>query len=195
MGRSEQSTPLRAWPTKPTPTTAAMAAAGLAAWHGAVVLTASGVGIGDVPVTMGALRTGHPLSGLTGAVPASTATTLVGFAVLAVGMFAVVVACAFGWGSWRARHRHGLGFAGRGQVREGRGAGRARASAAQTRPGLSPAQRKPAALHEIGLHLGVATNGAEVVLSLEDHLVVVATTGAGKTRDVMGSAAVAAPGA
>jgi type IV secretory pathway TraG/TraD family ATPase VirD4 len=74
------------------------------------------------------------------------------------------------------------------------GVARARASAAQTRPGLTASQRKHAPVEQIGLPLGTSTSGEPVVLPLEDHAVVVATTGAGKSRVVMIPAALSAPG-
>lgn len=195
MGRSDQPTPFLSWRTKANLTMAVLALVAVAAWHVTVVLTATGVGLSDVSTTVGALRTGHPLSGLAGAVPASTQTTLIVYGVLLLAAFAVFVGWAFAWGSWRRRRNSGKGFADRGQIRDGMGADRARASAAQTRPGLSDKQRRRAAITDVGLPLGTAANGAQVVLPLEDHLIVVATTGAGKTRDVMGAAAVDAPGA
>jgi len=195
MGRSDQPTPFLSWRTKANLTMAALAAVAVAAWHVTVVLTATGVGLSDVSTTVGALRTGHPLSGLAGDVPASTQTTLIVYGVLLLAAFAVFVGWAFAWGSWRRRRNSGKGFAGRGHVREGMGADRARASAAQTRPGLSDRERKRAPITEVGMPLGVSTTGEQVVVPLEDHVVVVASTGAGKTRDVMGAAAVDAPGA
>ena len=195
MGRTDHTAPMLSWRTRANLTLAALAVVVAGAWHLAVVLTATGVGIGDLGMTARALRAGHPLAGLAPAHAASTTVTLVVYGVLLVAAFALFVGWAFAWGSWRRRRATGKGFADRGQIRDGMGADRARASAAQTRPGLSEKQRRRAAITEVGLPLGTAANGAEVVLPLEDHLIVVATTGAGKTRDVMGAAAVDAPGA
>lgn len=194
MGREDQYAPLLSWRTRANITMCLLAVGALLTWHAAVAVTADGLSLGEPARTLRALLRGHPLSGLTGARPASTTTTLAVFAGLMLLLFAAFVAWAFAWGSLRARRRRGKGFADNAAVREGLGVEHARASAAQTRPGLTDAQRKRAPLTEIALPLGTTTSGEPVVLPLEDHAVVVATTGAGKSRDVMIPAALDAPG-
>ena len=194
MGRQDQYAPLLSWRTRATVTLCLLAGSGVLAWHAAVVLTATGVGLGDLAVTLRALLHGHPLSGLAAAHPAGPTLTLTVWGGLLLVLVGAFLGWAFAWGSWRARRRRGRGFAGRAQVRAGMGVARARASAAQTRPGLTASQRKHAPVEQIGLPLGVSTSGEPVVLPLEDHAVVVATTGAGKSRDVMIPAALSAPG-
>ena len=199
-GRQDEAAPLLDWRTRANITLAFLALGALGAWHVAVFLTADGVGLTDLGMTVRALVHGHPLSGLggptgPGVAPASTGTTLIVWVVLLVLLFAAFVAWAFAWAGVRARRRGGRGFADAAQVREGLGLARARDSAAQTRPGLSETDRHKAPIHQIGLQLGESTSGEPVVLPLEDHVVVVATTGAGKSRDVMIPAALSAPGA
>ena len=193
-GRTDHTQPLITARTRANLAITVLVAGAAATWHLAVVLTATGVGLTNPAITLRALVHGAPLSGLDGATPASTTTTLTVYGLLLLALFVVVLGVTISWVRWRQAHA-GKGFADRDQVREGMGADRARASAAQTRPGLSTAQRRRAAITEVGLPLGRSSNGQDVVVALEDHVVVVAPTGSGKTRDIMGAAAVDAPGA
>ena len=196
MGRVDQETPLLSWRARANLTMIVLAVMVAGAWHLSIVATATGVGIGDVGATVAAIKTGHPLAGVPAPAQAgSTTATLIVFGLLLAAAFGLVLGWAFLMGSLRRRRLGGRGFADRGEVRDGMGEARARASASQTRPGLSEKARRKADITQIGLPLGKAANGADVVLPLEDHLIVVATTGAGKTRDVMGPAALDAPGA
>ena len=194
LGRTDQSVPLLGWKVRANITMCLLVVGALGAWHVAVAMTAEGVGLGEPGRTLRALLRGRPLSGLTGAQPASLPATLAVFVGFVLLLFALFVAWAFFWGSRRARRRTGKGFADDAAVREGLGVEHARASATQTRPGLTDAQRKRAPVNAIGLQLGTTTSREPVVLPLEDHAVVVATTGAGKSRDVMIPAALDAPG-
>ena len=76
MGRQDQYAPLLSWRTRATVTLCLLAGSGVLAWHAAVVLTATGVGLGDLAVTLRALLHGHPLSGLAAAHPAGPTLTL-----------------------------------------------------------------------------------------------------------------------
>ncbi|GAA2027409.1 type IV secretory system conjugative DNA transfer family protein [Pseudokineococcus marinus] len=192
LGRTDQTTSVLSWRARANLTLALLVAAVAGGWHLAVAWTASGVATPDVAVTLRALLSGHPLD-VPGA--ASTTTTLAVFGALAVAAFGLFVLWAFTWAAWRAKHRRTKGFAGDAAVREGLGEARARAGAAQTRPGMTDAQRKKAPVSEVGLPMGATTGGQPVVLALEDHVGVVAPTGAGKSRDVMIPAALDAPGA
>jgi type IV secretory pathway TraG/TraD family ATPase VirD4 len=195
MGREDHSAPLMNWRTRANITMALLVAGAILTWHLAVFLTADGIGVTDVARTLRALLHGHPLAGLTGADPASQAVTLSVYAGLLVVLFGAFVAWAFAWGSWRAKRRRGKGLADDGQIRAGIGVERARAAAAQSRSGLTDAQRKNAPITQIGLQLGASTTGEPVVLPLEDHAIIVALTGAGKSRDLMIPASSDAPGA
>lgn len=193
LGRQDESAPLLSWRARTTATMWALGLLALLAWHVAVALTSSTVGLTQVNVTSRALLRGQPLSGLGGPAP-STGATLAVFAGLLVAALAAVIGASAWWVSRRARGRRGRGFAGAHEVRDRLGVAKARASAGQTRPGLLPEDVKRAKVHQIGLPLGHVGREA-VVLPLEDHLVVVAPTGAGKSRDVMIPAACSAPGA
>ncbi len=195
LGRQDQGAPLVSWRVRANITMCLLTGSALLAWHAAVFLTADGVGLTDLKVTLRALVRGRPLGGLAGAHPASPAVTLTVWAVLLVVLFAGFIAWAFTFGAWRARRRRGKGFADNSQIRAGLGVARARASAAQTRPGLTAAERKRVPVEQVGLPLGTSTTGEPVVLSLEDHAVVIAPTGAGKSVEVMIPAALTAPGA
>lgn len=192
FGRQDDSSQMMSWRTRANITLVLLVAGVLGGWHLAVAATASGVGIRDLRVTVRALLTGHPLDVPGAGSPIATVAVFAGLAVVVFGAFVV---WAFTWGAWRARRRRGKGFAEDADVREGIGLARARASAAQTRPSLSERERKHAPVTDIGMQLGTTTTGEPVVLPLEDHVVVVATTGAGKSRDVMIPAALDAPGA
>jgi type IV secretion system protein VirD4 len=200
-GREDHAAPLLNWRTRANITLALLGLCAVLSWHVAVALTTHGVDLGDFGVSVRALVHGHPLSGLAdsgapGARAPSVPIVLTVWVLLLLAVFAAFVAWAFTAGTWRARRRRGLGFAGDREVREGIGEARARASAAQTRASLSESDRRRAGVDEIGLRLGHTANGGEpVVLSLEDHVIVVAATGAGKSRDVMIPAALDAPGA
>jgi type IV secretion system protein VirD4 len=200
-GREDHAAPLLGWRTRANITMGALALGAVLTWHLAVVLTADGVGLGDLGVTLRALVHGHPLSGLAGsglphADPASPIVTAIVWVILLLTLFGLFVAWAFTWAGFRARRRGGRGFADAGQVREGLGLQRARDSARQTRPSLTDSERQHAEIEQIGLSLGVSASGHEpVVLPLEDHVVIVAATGAGKSRDLMIPAALSAPGA
>jgi len=195
LGRQDQGAPLVSWRVRANITMCLLAGSALLAWHAAVFLTADGVGLTDPRTTARALLHGHPLTGLAGAHPASPAVTLTVWAVLLGVLFAGFLAWAFTFGAWRARRRRGKGFADNSQIRDGLGLAHARASATQTRPGLSAAERKRVPVEQVGLPLGTSTTGEPVVLSLEDHAVVIAPTGAGKSVEVMIPAALSAPGA
>jgi len=195
LGRQDQGAPLVSWRVRANITMCLLAGSALLAWHAAVFLTADGVGLTDLKVTLRALIRGRPLAGLAGAHPASATLTLAVWGVLLVVLFAGFIAWAFTFGAWRARRRRGKGFADNSQIRDGLGLAHARASAAQTRPGLSAAERKRVPVEQVGLPLGTSTTGEPVVLPLEDHAVVIAPTGAGKSVEVMIPAALTAPGA
>jgi len=195
LGRQDQGAPLVSWRVRANITMCLLAGSALLAWHAAVFLTADGVGLADLRTTARALLHGHPLTGLAGAHPASPAVTLTVWAVLLGVLFAGFLAWAFTFGAWRARRRRGKGFADNSQIRDGLGLAHARASAAQTRPGLTAAERKRVPIEQVGLPLGTSTTGEPVVLSLEDHAVVIAPTGAGKSVEVRIPAALTAPGA
>jgi len=195
LGRQDQGAPLVSWRVRANITMGLLAGSALLAWHAAVFLTADGVGLTDLKVTLRALVRGRPLAALAGAHPASATLTLAVWGVLLVVLFAGFIASAFTFGAWRARRRRGKGFADNRTVRDGLGVARARASAAQTRPGLTARQRKRIPVEQVGLPLGTSTTGEPVVLSLEDHAVVIAPTGAGKSVEVMIPAALSAPGA
>ena len=204
LGRTDAAMPLISWRTRANLTIAALAVAAFACWHLAVFATADGLGIVEVGRTLRALTHGHPLSGLGQAYtgvpaapihPGGTAATVTVFVVELVAMFGLFVAWAFTIGARRARRRRAPGLACDPVIRAGMGADRARDSAAQTRPGLTPAVRRKAPIAAVGLPLGTSTSGEPVVLPLEDHVMIVAPTGAGKTRDLMISAALTAPGA
>ncbi len=195
LGRQDQGAPLVSWRVRANITMGLLAGSALLAWHAAVFLTADGVGLTDLRTTARALLHGRPLAGLAGAHPASATRTLAVWGVLLVVLFAGFIAWAFTFGAWRARRRRGKGFADNSQIRDGLGLAHARASAAQTRPGLSAAERKRVPIERVGLPLGTSTTGEPVVLSLEDHAVVIAPTGAGKSVEVMIPAALTAPGA
>jgi len=195
LGRQDQGAPLVSWRVRANITMCLLAGCALLAWHAAVFLTADGVGLTDLRTTARALLHGRPLAGLAGAHPASTTLTLAVWGVLLVVLFAGFIAWAFTFGAWRARHRRGKGFADNSQIRDGLGVAHARASAAQTRPGLTAAERKRVPVEQVGLPLGTSTTGEPVVLPLEDHAVVIAPTGAGKSVEVMIPAALTAPGA
>jgi len=196
LGRQDQGAPLVSWRVRANITMFLLAGSALLAWHAAVFLTADGVGLTDLRTTARALLHGRPLAGLAGAHPASTAVTLTVWGVLLVVLFAGFIAWAFTFGAWRARRRRrGKGFADNSQIRDGLGLAHARASAAQTRPGLTAAERKRVPIEQVGLPLGTSTTGEPVVLPLEDHAVVIAPTGAGKSVEVMIPAALTAPGA
>lgn len=194
MGREDQYEPLLSWRTRANMTLCLLGAGGVLAWHAAVFLTADGIGVGELGRTLRAVVSGRPLAGLAPADPASPAVTVAAWLSLVGLLFGCFVAWAFTWSSWRRRRAGGKGFADDDQVREGLGVQRARASAAQTRPGLTPAQRKHAPLTDVGLPLGTSTSGEPAVLPLEDHVAVVATTGGGKTVNIMIPAALDAPG-
>lgn len=194
MGRQDQQAPLLSWRTRANITLCLLAVGGVLAWHAAVFLTADGVAARDLGGTLRALAGGHPLSGLVDATPSGPAVTVTVWGVLLLLLFVGFVGWAFASSSWRLRRGRGKGFAGNDQIREGLGADRARTSAAQTRPGLTGAQRKHAAITDVALPLGTSTTGEPVVLPLEDHVLIVAPTGAGKSRDLMIPAAVDAPG-
>jgi len=195
LGRQDQGAPLVSWRVRANITMCLLAGSALLAWHAAVFLTADGVGLTDLRTTARALLHGRPLAGLAGAHPASATRTLAVWGVLLVVLFAGFIGWAFTFGAWRARRRRGKGFADNSQIRDGLGVAHARASAAQTRPGLSAAERKRVPIEQVGLPLGTSTTGEPVVLSLEDHAVVIAPTGAGKSVEVMIPAALTAPGA
>ncbi len=195
LGRQDQGAPLVSWRVRANITMCLLAGSALLAWHAAVFLTADGVGLTDLRTTARALLHGRPLAGLIGAHPASATVTLAVWGVLLVVLFAGFIAWAFTFGAWRARRRRGKGFADNSQIRDGLGVARARASAAQTRPGLTAAERKRVPIEQVGLPLGTSTTGEPVVLPLEDHAVVIAPTGAGKSVEVMIPAALTAPGA
>jgi len=195
LGREDQGAPLVSWRVRANITMGLLAGSALLAWHAAVFLTADGVGLTDLRTTARALLHGRPLAGLAGAHPASATRTLAVWGVLLVVLFAGFLAWAFTFGAWRARRRRGKGFADNSQIRDGLGVARARASAAQTRPGLTAAERRRVPIEQVGLPLGTSTTGEPVVLSLEDHAVVIAPTGAGKSVEVMIPAALTAPGA
>ncbi len=194
LGRQDQGAPLVSWRVRANITMCLLAGSALLAWHAAVFLTADGVGLTDLRTTARALLHGRPLAGLAGAHPASATLTLAVWGVLLVVLFAGFIGWAFTFGAWRARRRRGKGFADNSQIRDGLGVARARASAAQTRPGLTAAERKRVPIEQVGLPLGTSTTG-EPVVPLEDHAVVIAPTGAGKSVEVMIPAALTAPGA
>jgi len=195
LGRHDQGAPLVSWRVRANITMCLLAGSALLAWHAAVFLTADGVGLTDLRTTARALLHGRPLAGLVGAHPASATLTLAVWGVLLVVLFAGFIGWAFTFGAWRARRRRGKGFADNSQIRDGLGIAHARASAAQTRPGLTAAERKRAPVEQVGLPLGTSTTGEPVVLPLEDHAVVIAPTGAGKSVEIMIPAALTAPGA
>jgi len=195
LGRQDQGAPLVSWRVRANITMGLLAGSALLAWHAAVFLTADGVGLTDLKVTLRALIRDRPLTGLAGAHPASATLTLAVWGVLLVVLFAGFIGWAFTFGAWRARRRRGKGFADNSQIRDGLGLAHARASAAQTRPGLTAAERKRVPIEQVGLPLGTSTTGEPVVLPLEDHAVVIAPTGAGKSVEVMIPAALTAPGA
>jgi len=195
LGRQDQGAPLVSWRVRANITMCLLAGCALLAWHAAVFLTADGVGLTDLRTTARALLHGRPLAGLAGAHPASATLTLSVWGVLLVVLFAGFVGWAFTFGAWRARRRRGKGFADNSQIRDGLGLAHARASAAQTRPGLTATERKRVPIEQVGLPIGTSTTGEPVVLSLEDHAVVIAPTGAGKSVEVMIPAALTAPGA
>lgn len=128
------------------------------------------------------------------AVPAPTVTVAawLGLLVAAAG----TIGGSARWWSSRTTASGGKGFAGGDEVREQMGEHRARQSARFTRPGLPARAARSVDLRAVGYPLGCAVGTRQpVVLSLEDHLIVVAPTGAGKSRDVMIPAALDAPGA
>ena len=53
MGRQDQYAPLLSWRTRATVTLCLLAGSGVLAWHAAVVLTATGVGLGRSSVILG----------------------------------------------------------------------------------------------------------------------------------------------
>ena len=192
IGRHDQTSPGASWRTRSQVTIAVFIAAVVGAWHLAVAATASGVAITDLRVTIRALVRLDPLD-----VPGlgSPMLTFAAFAGVVLGVFGLCLAWALTLGRRNARRRSGKGFAADSDVREGIGLARARHSAAQTRPSLSEKERRRAPVADVGMQLGATTSGEPVVLPLEDHVVVVAATGAGKSRDVMIPAALDAPGA
>ena len=60
---------------------------------------------------------------------------------------------------------------------------------------MSASQIRTAPVQDVALHVGDEVGSGEpVYLSLEDHLMVLALSGAGKSRDVLIPAALSAPG-
>jgi type IV secretion system protein VirD4 len=170
-----------------------------AAWHLAVATTVASVGLGDVSKTLQALVGLEPISGLPGGETEEARPTLLAFAAYALLLLVVLVGGAWGLIELRVRRRGGAdtrGMATKRQVVAALGEDKVRASAEQTRPSMSPVIRKHAALGEIGLRLGREQgSGADVWLTLQDHLAVIASTGGGKSVSVMIPAALSAPGA
>jgi len=123
-------------------------------WHVAVWVTADGLSLADVGVTWSALLRGHPLTGVPGVRPASTAVTLTAFGVTITVMVAAVLAVVFALGSWQGNRRRGKGLAQAGQVRAGVGLERARQKAGHTRPSMTVAQIQSADPQDIALHIG-----------------------------------------
>jgi hypothetical protein len=196
-------TGLLSWQTRLNLRLAGIALTLFAAWHLAVAAT-TGVRGGDWQATLAALAHGHPLTRIpTGAGHLTAAA----HPVLTTALFVVeLLAMTAGFLLWQVRvagprrtRRAGSagrpGFATETVVAGGLGLPRARAVAEYTRPGLSPATRQACPVEQVGLPLGTTTAGTPVILALEDHLLVLAPTGAGKTRDVMIPAALSAPGA
>lgn len=164
-----------------------------ATWHPVIALTASGVGLGDVTATLTALFHLHPVSALPGTPPNLVVVLVVWLGGNALCFAAYVL--LLGWRAGvKAKRRQLKGFANATVVRENIGEARARDRAKQSRPGLSARERASVDVAEIGLRLG-EVDGQDVVLGLEDFAVIVAPTGAGKSRDLMIPAAVDAPGA
>lgn len=204
LGRTDQAAPIVSWRVKANITLIVLVLGAVLLWHLALVLTTGGMGLGELGRTLRALVHGKPISGLDdpdivrggGPVdPPSTAAALAVFALLLLGLFGVLVVASYGYGSWQARRRRGHGFADNTAIRAGLGEQHARDLAAQTRPGLSDTARRRAALPDVALPLGISTGGEPVLLPLEDHALIVAPTGAGKSRDLMIPAALSAPGA
>ncbi len=160
-------------------------------WHVAVVVS-SGVDLPEVGRTWRALLAGQPLTFKDG--DGSGWTVVIWLGLL------LVSAAAGSWLSvaWRDRRRRRKpvkGFARPDEVDEQMGESYARRTAEWTRPSMTARQRARAPLTDVGLPVGRTERGQQVVLSLEDHAVVVSPTGGGKTSDLMIPAALDAPGA
>ena len=193
-GRPHEAMPLVSWKTKSSLLMAAFGLWALLAWHLAVTATSAGVAVRDLGVSVRALVRGRPLGDLPGATPSTVWTVVVWVGLLVVSC-AALLALVFWFYAWLDRRRTRRGFASGRAIREGIGVERARVSAAQTRPGLSARAREKAPLREVGLEVGTSVTGEPVVIPHEDHIVVIAITGQGKSRDLMIGAALDAPGA
>ena len=148
-GRQDQGVPLISWRTRANITMGALALGAALSWHVAVWVTADGLSLADVGVTWSALLRGHPLTGIPGVQPASTAVTLTAFGVIFILMIAAVLAVVFALGNWQGNRRRGKGLAQAGQVRAGVGLERARQKAGHTRPSMTVAQIQAAAPQDI----------------------------------------------
>ncbi|WP_340541041.1 type IV secretory system conjugative DNA transfer family protein [Nocardioides sp. GXZ039] len=164
---------------------ALIALCAIGSWHAAVVLTSGSVGVVDVAGSIDVLIGG-----------AGRGTWAL------FGAFLAAVAAAGAGVIWLLRKRRSSGdaerrgLASKEQAEAALGETAVRESAAQTRPGLSAAIREKVELDEIGLRVGRdKASGSELVLPHDDHLVVMASTGGGKSTLVMIPAALAAPGA
>ena len=194
-GRQDQGVPLISWRTRANMTLGGLALGAALSWHVAVWATADGLSLADVGTTWAALLRGHPLTGMPGVRAASTATTLIACGLILALMIAALLGAVFALGSWQGSRRRGKGLARAGEVRKGVGLERARQKAGHTRPSMSAAQIRAAAPQDVALHVGDEVGSGEpVYLSLEDHLMVLALSGAGKSRDVLIPAALSAPG-
>ncbi len=191
FGQADRPPPLIAPGTRATLTIVAVVAGVAVAWHVAVTAT-TGVDIDEPGRTWRGLLTGQPLTYRDG--DGSGWTVVVWLGVLLV---AAVVGSwlSVAWRNRRRRRKPVKGFARPDQVDEQMGESYARRTAEWTRPTMTARQRAAAPVTEVGLPVGRTERGQQVVLSLEDHAVVVSPTGGGKTSDLMIPAALDAPGA
>lgn len=119
---------------------------------------------------------------------------------LAIGVWGVVAGAVVTGIIWLAygrtpkKNQQQLGFATRNEEFSVLGEARVRVQAEQTRPGLTKKQRATAPANEVGLPVGKSKSGKRLYVSLQDHVLCRAPTGAGKTQTWMIPALLSAPG-
>lgn len=180
QGRHDQHVPVFSPRTWAYIQTGSMVAVLLLSWHAAMVLTTAGEWA----------DARHSASGR-----GSGTDTFV--------LFGLFIALAFAalYGLLRlkgrlTRRRRGKGLADRGVVRERFGMDNARRRATTGGAPLRPGLGADADEDELGFRLGdEGHSGQPVIVTWDDHISVVAPTGAGKSRDLMIPAAQRAPGA
>lgn len=195
-GRADGQIGVLSWRARANLTLVGMAVGGVVSWHLALVAVSDGLGIGDWDRTLATLVKGHPLDAsphASGRPSAVLAVTV--WALLVIALFAAYVAFVYALARRRARSRATKGMADTQTLRAKFGQERARRLAAQSRPGMTARQIASAPLGEVGWRVGQASDGSDLVIALEDHVLVVAPTGLGKSSQVLIPAALTAPGA